>query len=492
VRGRARRPGRRAIAGGLALTLAASTLWSCTGHGPQGIHKIQHVIVIMQENRSFDEYFGTYPGADGIPTKGGQPTVCSPDPESGECVAPAHDPNDVNGGGPHSEAAAVADIAGGKMDGFVAQQRQGFAAHGGLGDKCVADPTNPLCSYSTTIDVMGWHDAREIPNYWEYARQFVLHDRMFEPAMSWSLVQHLYMVSEWSARCTVGDDPTSCVNEPDAPAQIRPNLDRYRAVLPEDAAGNTIPPASGPDYAWTDLTYLMHQQQVSWGYYVVPGGEPDCEDDDAVLCETVPQNEETPSPWNPLLYFDTVRDDGELGNIQAVDEFYRQARQGTLPSVSWVVPSATVSEHAPAKISDGQAYVTSVVNAAMQGPEWDSTAIFLSWDDWGGFYDHVVPPSVDENGWGIRVPSLLISPYAKRGYVDHQTLSFDAYGKFIEDVFLDSARLDPKTDRRPDPRPTVRENAKELGDLANDFDFHQSARPPVILPTRPPPGPASQ
>jgi phospholipase C len=117
----------------------------------------------------------------------------------------------------------------------------------------------------------------------------------------------------------------------------------------------------------------------------------------------------------------------------------------------------------------------------MQGPDWDSTAIFLTWDDWGGFYDHVKPPVVDENGYGLRVPGLVISPYAKRGFIDHQTLSFDAYLKFIEDDFLGGQRLDPRTDGRPDPRPTVRENVAILGDLAHDFDFTQPPRPPLIL-----------
>jgi phospholipase C len=121
----------------------------------------------------------------------------------------------------------------------------------------------------------------------------------------------------------------------------------------------------------------------------------------------------------------------------------------------------------------------------MQSPDWDSTAIFLAWDDWGGFYDHVVPPTVDENGYGLRVPGLTISPYAKPGYIDHQTLSFDAYLKFIEDDFLDSQRIDPKTDGRPDPRPTVRENAPILGDLTQEFDFAQSPRAPIPLPVRP-------
>ena len=127
----------------------------------------------------------------------------------------------------------------------------------------------------------------------------------------------------------------------------------------------------------------------------------------------------------------------------------------------------------------------------MKGPEWNSTAIFLTWDDWGGFYDHVVPPQVDQNGYGLRVPGIATSPYAKQGYIDHQTLSFDAYLKFIEDRFLGGQRIDPQTDGRPDPRPDVRENAPQLGDLTQDFDFTQPPRPPLILPVKPSPGPAS-
>jgi len=97
----------------------------------------------------------------------------------------------------------------------------------------------------------------------------------------------------------------------------------------------------------------------------------------------------------------------------------------------------------------------------------------------------VTPPTVDKNGYGLRVPGLVISPYARKGYIDHQILSFDAYLKFIEDAFLSGRRLDPKTDGRPDPRPTVRENASVLGDLAADFDFNQQPRPPMLLPLHP-------
>ncbi len=121
----------------------------------------------------------------------------------------------------------------------------------------------------------------------------------------------------------------------------------------------------------------------------------------------------------------------------------------------------------------------------MKGPGWNSTAIFLSWDDWGGFYDHVVAPAVDQNGYGLRVPGIVISPYAKRGFIDHQTLSSDAYLKFIEDDFLGGARLDPATDGRPDRRPDVRENQPVLGNLEQDFNFSQPPRAPVLLPINP-------
>src|SRR5262249_44351383 len=160
---------------------------------------------------------------------------------------------------------------------------------------------------------------------------------------------------------------------------------------------------------------------VSWGYYVFPGTEPDC-NDDKPTCPPVAQRATTPSYWNPLPYFATVKEDGELGNVQEISSFYEQAREGTLPAVSWVIPNGLVSEHAPALVSTGQSYVTGLVNAIMAGPNWKDSAIFLSWDDWGGFYDHVPPPEVDANGYGLRVPGIVISPYARKGYIDHQTL----------------------------------------------------------------------
>jgi phospholipase C len=210
-----------------------------------------------------------------------------------------------------------------------------------------------------------------------------------------------------------------------------------------------------------------------------------------MFCPPRPQSALTPDIWNPLPGFQTVQQDGQLGNIQSSKNYFRDARTGTLPSVSWIVPNSANSEHPPASIAAGQRWVTRVVNAAMQSSDWRSTAIFVTWDDWGGFYDHVVPPSVGGQPLGLRVPGLVISPYAKTGYIDHQVLSTDSYLRFIEDVFLGGQRLDPATDGRPDARPFVAETAPGLGNLINDFNFHRPPRKPMLLPLHPKPGRAS-
>jgi phospholipase C len=453
----------------LGAALLAPAQHALASGAPQGIHKIQHVVMIMQENRSFDTYFGTFPGANGIP--GG---VCLPS-VAGGCDAPYYDGEDKNAGGPHGTEAEIADIDRGSMDGFVVQAEEKYSCveTGGCG-KCKS-------TVECGRDAMGYHDARDISNYWTYAHDFVLQDDMFESSLSWSLPEHLFLVSGWSARCPKHDtDPMDCVSSLDP---FSPSKSWSKPLEP----GRTI-------YPWTDITDLLYKAGVSWRYYVHEGYEPDCEDDEEETCAKVRQNAKTPGIWNLLADFTDVQEDDQLDDIQPLPDFYSAVGQTSecgLPHVAWIVPSLEVSEHPPSRISRGQAYVTSLVNSIMRSPCWGSTAIFLSWDDFGGFYDHVDPPNVDELGYGLRVPGLVISPYARAGYIDHQQLSHDAYLKFIEDDFLESGRLNPATDERPDARPDVREEAPGLGSLASDFDFQQAPRPPLLLPTSPKPGAAS-
>ena len=435
----------------------------------RGIHKIKHVIVVMQENRSFDNYFGTFPGADGIPRQGGRPTVCIPDPGLGHCVRPFHDAHLIDAGGPHTLQAARADIHRGGMNGFV---QTSLAARQLL---CVGDPHEPSCGAPSEPkpipDVMGYHTASEIPNYWAYAHRFVLQDHLFEGVRSWSLPSHLDLVSGWSARCSDPSDPMTCST-----------YLGFRPGAIARAAGASI--VRERPYAWTDLTYLLHRADVSWRYFVANGSQPDCADGQMV-CRPRPQSASTPGIWNPLPGFQTVWADHQISDVQPAGSYFRDARDGTLPSVSWIVPNDRHSEHPPNSIAAGQAWVTRIVNAAMRSSDWNSTALFLSWDDWGGFYDHVVPPTVNAQGLGLRVPGLVISPYARRGYIDHQVLSTDSYLRFIEDDFLGGQMIDPATDGRPDSRPFIAEDAPGLGHLAADFNFRRAPRPPLLLPLHP-------
>ena len=443
-----------------ALALPPAALPVAPPRKARGLDKIKHIVIIVQENRSFDHYFGTFPGADGIPMNAhGVPLACVPVPGGRHCIRPYHDKGFIDGGGPHQADDSQRDIHRGRMDGFI---RRAWANPSRA--SCTA-ANHGYCTPGTVYpDVMGYKTDREIPNYWQYARQFVLQDHMFEPVGSWSLPAHLYLVSGWSARCPRINDPMSCRS----------------ALMPQSAGPNYE--RLDPLYAWTDITWLLRHAGVSWRYYVADGTPADCGDGANICKKDADWSDFTPQIWSPLQYFTDVRQAHQVGNVQHAANLFRDLRRNSLPDVSWVTPNKQKSEHAPTgHIDTGQAWVTHVVNSIMRSKAWKSTAIFLTWDDWGGFYDHMPPPRVDGLGYGIRVPALVISPYARKGYIDHQVLSFDAYLKFIEDVFLEGRRLDPKTDGRPDRRPTVREDAAILGDLANDFDFSQRPRKPMIL-----------
>jgi phospholipase C len=422
---------------------------------PTGLEKLDHLIFIIQENRSFDHYFGTFPGADGFPTDAqGHIDVCVPNPYLGRCSRPYHTSSMHQWGGPHDDIASHISIDGGRMDGFI-------RAMSSKGTHCWLDPTPPSCAPYVgpqgQPDVVSYLDHRDIPNYWDYAKHYVLQDHMFAPSDSWSLPSHLFLVSAWSALCSNPNDPMSCTSN----TQLRSTQGwRY---------------GQAPKYAWTDITYLMDKMGVSWRYYV--------NDKTCLGTECRYSGSGTSPDKNPLPGFTDVRSDHSIGGVQHLSDFVEAAKNGTLPDVSWLVTAPPFNEHPiiPGTPRKGMEYVTTMINSVMTSPDYHSSAIFLAWDDWGGFYDNVKPPVVDQNGFGLRVPAMVISPYAKKGVIDHQVLSFDAYLKLIEDRFLGGQRLDPNTDGRADSRPTVREDVRILGDLARDFDFSQTPRPPFVL-----------
>jgi phospholipase C len=296
-----------------------------------------------------------------------------------------------------------------------------------------------------------------------------------------SLGTHLMMVSEWVAHCTDFLNPMSCVTTADPVAPL---------------------PRETP-FAWTNLTWLLDHQRVSWKYYLSEGGTPDCDDqDDSDNCDPEIQKANVANFWNPLPAFAQFQQNVQANRHYAshfvkVDQFYRDIAENNLPTVIWIIPNGKVGEHPPASVADGMDYVTSLVNTIMESRYYYDTVIFIAWDDWGGFYDHVNPPVVDKTvggvpfGYGFRVPGIVISPYVARRF-DHQILSYDAYNRLIEDLFLNSGRLDPATDGRPDPRPDVREalttayvepehQKVAIGDLLNDFDFAQPPIRPIVL-----------
>jgi uncharacterized protein (TIGR03437 family) len=277
-------------------------------------------------------------------------------------------------------------------------------------------------------DVMGWHDFREIPNYWSYAKLYVLQDRLFESVLEYSLISHLFMLAAQSGG--------------------------YTGYIP-------VPQS----YSFPEITELLAGGQIDWRYYVNRGPTPGAGDDEDG--ESVNGDETTYSFWNPLPAFPMVANDPtQFSRLTNATQFYADAQNGTLPQVSWVIPNYSQSEHPTAAVNDGMNYVTGLINAVMQGPQWNSTAVFVAWDDWGGFYDHVTPPMIDQHGFGIRVPGLVICPYARQGYVDHKTYSFDSWLRLVEERF-GVASLNSRD--------------STASDMYDAFDFTQAPRPPVIL-----------
>lgn len=373
--------------------------------------KIKHVIWIIQENHSFDNYFGKFPGADGLP-----PSVCLPVmPGSSKCVRPFHMPPDqpiVDL--PHNWAGAHAAYDHGTMDGFV-------WAEG-------------------SIYTLGYFDRRDIPNYWQYARQFTLCDRFFSSINTGSFPNHVYTVAAQSG---------GVIN----------NLHSIKEVeeVEDDPDG----------FSFATIVRLLGNKRISWKYYVetrpVPPGV-----NSGLIAHLAYPKPMIFTLWNPLPAFNAVRTNPKaMSHLVSLNEYFQDIKSGTLPQVSWIIPDFQDSEHPPEPVSQGMWHVTKVINALMRSRYWKDSVVFLTWDDYGGLYDHVPPPVVDAFGYGPRVPMIVISPFAKRGYISHYTYDFTSVLKFIEE-------------RWGLPHLTPRDHhANDMGDC---FNFRQIANSPVVIP----------
>jgi phospholipase C len=331
---------------------------------------IHHVITILQENHTYDNYFGTYPRGDGLPA--GLCVPINPKKPHGACVKPFHIgsngilPRDLD----HSAETAKLQLDGGRMDGFVhaldLRNQDGRLA-------------------------LGFRDGRDVPYYWNLADQYVLYDHFFSSAAAGSFLNHVYWVT--------GSPGGGYDRFPPGGFKHLPTIfDRL------EAAG------------------------VSWKFYV-QNYEPRL---NFRTLSKFPGNRASQVIWVPLLNMPRYLDDKRLfSHIVNLDQYYRDLADGTLPAVSYIAPSGP-SEHPPSNLQSGQAFVRSLINALVESPDWSSSAFMLAYDDWGGWYDHVKPARVDKFGYGLRVPALLVSPYARHGVTDHATLDFTSILKFIE------------------------------------------------------------
>jgi len=375
---------------------------------------IKHVVFLIKENRTFDHLFGRFPGADGV-TSGLDHGVRRPLTRATV--------GRMSGDVPHCYPCAVASYDDGRMDGF--------------------DQTATAARYAYTQ-----FRPRQIPNYWALAKRYVLMDHFFSSETGPSFPNHLYSIAAQSGGAkdnprrtpglTHGSNTFGC----DAPPQQLVEI-----YLP-DGTTKMVRPC----FDFTTEGDLLSAAHVPWASYSAT------EDQKGYIWQAyaaIRRYRESIARWRE--------------HARPVDDLLADVRADRLPAVSWVTPRFELSDHPPYSICYGENWTTKVVDAIMRSPMWKDTAIFLTWDDYGGFYDHVAPPQVDGFGLGFRVPMIVISPYARAGVVDHTVGEFSSVVRFVEENW----GLRPMTHRD-----------RRAHDLHEAFDFRAEPRPPQPLPLR--------
>lgn len=385
----------------------------------QDLSQIQHIVFLIRENRSFDHYFGRFPGADGATT-----AVTS----FGDKISLVHGQDQTSRDLDHTWWATYRSFNGGKMNGF---------------DINVGGNING--------DMLGYSQMAEsdIPNYWAYARTFTLADHMFSPLTGPSFPAHLYAIGATSGG--VIDIPHSTKYPKTSPnnswgCDADPSFLSWTVTPDGETFSQTF-----PCYDFPTLADSLERAGISWKYYAPSYGERGYQ-------------------FSTFSSINHIRN-GPLWTKHVVSDyqFVNDALSGTLPAVSWLVTGRHLTEHPPYSACAGENWTVNQINAVMQGPDWNSTAIFLIWDDFGGFFDHVRPPQLDFYGLGIRVPLIVISPFAKPGFVSHTTYDFSSVLRFIEKRFS---------------LPALTKRDAIANDLQDAFDFTQTPAPPLVLSPR--------
>jgi phospholipase C len=377
---------------------------------------IKRVVYLMLENRSFDHVFGAFPGANGVTVGVSQgkerPLVPSPQWMAADL--------------PHDHMDHAEDVDGGKMDGF---------AH---------DEVSAYFAYTQA-------SARSVPSYWHWASNFVLCDNFFASAVGNSFPQHLYFVAGQAGGAFTSPQNVELVSRAGHTYKSWGcDGDPGQYLLVKDANGHVH--RHGRCFNFRTVGDQLRERGIDWRFYSPPYYQ-------------------VGYIWNPFSAIGTYSHDRTLWRRHIPDtaDLVHDARQGNLPAVTWAVPRYELSDHPPYSTCFSHNWVTELVNAIMRSPVWHHTAIFIAWDEWGGFYDHVPPPKVDELGFGIRVPMLVISPYAKKGYIDDAIGEFSTPLRFVADNW---------------GLPYLTSRIRNAHNFEHVFDFHRKPRDPDPRPSR--------
>jgi phospholipase C len=394
-------------------TVAILTAVRVSAAASPDVSQIKHVVFILKENHTFDNYFGAFPGTDGV-TSGLIHT--------GKSVPLRRSPNFFTEDIGHTFGDALLAMDNGKMDKF--DLISGAVQHG------------HLANYTQFRE-------SQIPNYWALATRFAIADEFFTSVHGPSFPNHLFTIAAQSGEAI--NNPTGGGGTWGCDSSILTT-----SVDGIDANGNRF--TEFPCFDFPTVADSLNTAGLTWRYYGATLEQPGYE-------------------WTEFDAIRRIRYGPQWKtNVRGYATFFKDIAQGDLANTTWITTDPEISEHPEESGScAGENSTVKIVNALMNSPEWSSTVIFVSWDDFGGFYDHVAPPQLDQLGLGPRVPLLIISPFVKSGYIEHQQLEFSSVVKFIEEVF---------------GLPFLTARDTNSNDMFDAFDFTDAPLPPMPLKTR--------